>query len=173
MMKALIVMVVIWALASCAPYQVSDTVISEAKTAIDLCTRTLHKKAGSNSLADVDRVYVDAFQGGIDISFSHGAVGSFGERSRDQRSVWVCGVTFNQVVLLVGGGISSNPLVGTYDSHSYDNYEATVIELLFLRDGDKFKFHQAQIFDEKNLLKHNPDLNRNLINDESGVLLTE
>lgn len=157
--------------ASCTHDNVSPQVIASAEIAVKQCVKKLIDLQKERTLAHADHAYVDVFENGYTVGFSHGAVGSFGPRNPRQRSVWACGVTKNMVVWL--GAPSKNPIVDVPNNNDFENYEEGVIEVLFLREGDSYRFHDAQLLDEKNLLKHNPDLYKPMEYQRSDVLLTE
>lgn len=174
MMRWVVPAVLMWlSQASCTHDNVSPQVITSAEIAVKQCVDKLIDLQKESTLVHADHAYVDVFENGYTVGFSHGAVGSFGPRNPRQRSVWVCGVTTSQVVLLVEGAVSNKPVLGTFAVHAYENYEEDVIEVLFLREGDSYRFHDAQLLDEKNLLKHNPDLYKPMEYQQSDVLLTE
>lgn len=156
---------------SCVRDPISWRVVSAAEKAVRQCVSKLAELQKEDTLTEADHAYVDVFENGFTVGFSHGAVGSFGTRNPQQRSLWACGVTKNTVVWL--GAPSKNPIIDQPVSSDFENYEEDVIEVLFLRDGNSFRYHKAQMLDEKNLLKHNPNLYKKLEDQGSASLLME
>jgi len=141
---------------SCTSLDVADTdAILGAESAIASCINKLEYLAKRPSLEQVDHIYVDVFAGGYTLSFSNGAIGTFGKRSLALKIIWACGVSNNKVVFL--GTFLKDPLIDDMDRYDFENYDEEVTEILFKRVGNEFEYCCSQKFDEKNIDKHNPD----------------
>lgn len=132
---------------------------------ITLCMTEYTRLAGKPIADEIDRVYIHVFKNLDGLLFTKGAVGTFGKRSPTYASWLGCAVKKGEIVSL------KEPFTrilvrdsGNEVSKAYKEYhEGTVIELLYLRDGDRFEFCCSQPFDEKNIDKHNPDRKRQLL----------
>jgi len=149
---------------SCANLDVVDSdAILEAESVIASCISKLEHLTKHSSMEQVDRIYVYVFEGGYLLSFSNGAIGTFGKRSLTLKTIWACGVSDNKVVFL--GAFFRDPLIDDMDRYDFENYDEDVTEILFKRVGDEFEYCCSQKFDEKNIDKHNPDFpwNENMV----------
>lgn len=126
-----------------------------AERVIDACIDRVTEFAGRELLSDVDHVYVEVFSNGHMVSFSMGAVGTFGKRSRDYRQVVACGVSEDQIVFL--GQPLRDAYIDRMSDDSFDNYQEDVTELLFTLENGLLRFCCSQKFDEDNIRRNNPD----------------
>ncbi|MCY4362923.1 MAG: hypothetical protein OXE42_12190 [Gammaproteobacteria bacterium] len=137
---------------------------------LTLCVTEYKRLTGEPIADEIDRAYIDVFKNLDVVAFTEGAVGTFGKRSPTYRSHVVCAVKQGEVVDLTA------PLMQLWVDKSGDDIseankeyqEGTVIELLYLRDGDRFEFCCSQPFDEKNIDKHNPDRKRQILDALNG-----
>lgn len=139
---------------ACSSVGFSSSIFLPAQGAMALCIDEIEGLTKKELSADIDHVYIDVFLGGYTLSFSDGAIGSFGKRSHRTRTVWACAVTQNKVVYL--GAPLRDALIDMMDSYSFENYEEDVEELLFKRGDNGFEYCCSQAFDEKNIEKNNP-----------------
>lgn len=128
----------LFCLAGCSGFAYSNESEAQVKSVILQCRLEIEKKTGNDLSREVDRIYVDEFKAGYTVSFSHGAVGTFGVRSVDQKSVWGCGVTDGNIVFL--GNLSSPALIDQLDKYSFEDYTQDVKEYLYVREGDGLSF---------------------------------
>ena len=128
---------------------------SNAERAVALCVSEYVRLSGKVFFEEVDRAYVHVSSGRFGVLFARGEVGTFGERSQGYRAYLSCGV-------LDAGGLSiynmhspmTVPLVEKPESNVIDRdfYEGDVIELLYMKSGDRFSLVAVQDFSV-------PDLN--------------
>lgn len=104
-----------------------------------------------------DQAYLYADDRGYWIDFTHGSLGTFGERSLDHSVVISCAVLKEPNLKLVYlGGPMKDPLVQEPERDQFDSPEGAT-EVLFKREDGQFKYCCSQLFDERNLDKHNPN----------------
>lgn len=145
--------------------EAEDALVIRGHDEIALCVAEYTRLAGESISDEIDRVYINVFKNLDGLSFTRGAVGTFGKRSPTYRSHVVCSVKNGEVVDLQGSNweILVNRS-GSDITEAYKEYdEGTVMELLYLRIGDRFEFCCSQPFDEKNIDKHNPDRKRQIL----------
>ena len=142
-------------LTSCTNSDRSNTPSSNVDFVVSMCEDKMVNESESVLSDGVDRVYVDAFKSGYSVSFSDGAVGTFGKRSEDVRSVWMCGVSQNKVVYL--SELDSLPVIDQLEKYPYENYDEDVKEYLHLRKDESFEFCCSQDFNVNNIKKHKLD----------------
>ncbi len=142
-------------LTACTNSDRSSTPSYNIDFVVSMCKEKIENETASVLSNGVDRVYVDSFKNGYSVSFSDGAVGTFGKRSEDVRSVWVCGVSQNKVVYL--SELDALPVIDQLENYPYENYDEDVKEYLYLRRDEYFEFCCSQNFNVNNIKKHNPD----------------
>ena len=140
---------------SCATNGTADISSSVGEKVVKLCADDVSRLLGEDSLSEADRAYVYVFKNGYDVSFTRGAVGTFGTRSYEYKQVLACGVSGDKVVFL--GAPLKDAIIDNLVDHPYENYDDEVVELLFRKVDGNFKYCCSQKFDEKNIEKNNPD----------------
>lgn len=141
----------------CSSLSSSNTSKERAEATINQCQKEIERRTENKLSHDADRAYV--YESGSEshytMQFSHGAIGTFGPRGTDQRTVWSCSIDQGEIKFL--GNLSAPPLIDKeYEVPDY-NQGDNVNEYLYLRFGDGFKFISMQKFDEGNIDKHNPN----------------
>lgn len=139
---------------ACSSLSGKSNSINMSQEALLICINKIEDLGGGKLSEEVDNIYVDVFSKGYTLSFSSGAIGSFGKRSPDSKTVWACAVTENRVVYL--GAPLKDALIDEPGSDSLEDYSENVIEVRFKRDNGSFKYCCSQPFDEKNIEKNNP-----------------
>lgn len=132
---------------------------------LDFCLEQVVSMTGNAISAEADRAYLHVDKRYSWAIFSHGAVGTFGERSLDAKIVLSCGVLNGPPMRVVFMGVPLEyPLIDELGQEYVDSPEGA-IEFLFKRKGEKFEYCCSQPFDEDNFYKHNPDFpwNPNLV----------
>ena len=104
----------------------------------------------------MNQIYVDVFESGHSVAFTHGAVGTFGKRSLEYNSLWGCGITEGKIVFL--SNFKSVEIIDELRKYPFNDYTQDVKEYLFLKnESGVFEFCCVQNFDENNIDKHNPN----------------
>lgn len=142
--------------------QAEDILSRRGYEQITLCETEYTRLTGEPIADEIDRVYIDVFKHLDILAFTEGAVGTFGKRSPTYASRLVCTVQNSKVVdLAVPMRRILIDKAGDDISEAEKEYhEGTVIELLYVRDGNGFQFCCSQPFDVTNIDKHNPDRKR-------------
>ena len=146
------ILISIFFLSSCSSFTEAKKPVSNGKKLIETCISALDKKLNERA----NRAYIEEFKKGYTIAFTHGEAGTFGKRDLNYEQLLVCGISNNKVVFL--GKPFGNASIDLLDEYPYENHQEEVIESLYLKEGEGFKYCCSQVLDEKNLLKYNPDI---------------
>lgn len=113
---------------------------------IHLSNKVFHK--------DIDRVYVLASNNKMDLLFTHGEVGTFGDRSDKYKSFLSCGVLNTEdFELYFLGEPLKDPLVLKPNvlQITESGYTETLWDLLFLKKGSIFELAESKIFSTEDI----------------------
>ena len=142
--------------ASCA-YRAPQEMIARSKVAVSMCLKSIENFSHASLPDAIDHIYVDAFDGGYGLAFSHGEAGSFGKTSLDYHSDWSCGVSAGEVRLLISRLVAVKD-DGQFPEASYTQSlnKKTVTSILFLKKKDDLRYCCSQRAALANFEKHNP-----------------
>lgn len=137
------------ALTAACSLAVNDERIAFGETAIRLCSEQYVEVTG-NPLPDfVDRAYIDAGEDAMELALTRGEVGTFGKRAPDYRVVVACRVDLKPRVELSRWTVFY-PAWKSSGALDYQGlYDSELEEMLYLRDGDRFKFEASHPFSEE------------------------
>ena len=157
MMKGIcLILMLALCLFACGEKNMAETdIFSTAERAVKLCVSEYTRLSGKALFSEVDTAYVHISANRFGVLFTHGEVGTFGERSQDYRAYLSCGVlASDDLNIYYMDSPMSVPLIENPESDSIDGdfYEGNVKELIYRRSGNEFTFVAAQDFVE-------PDLN--------------
>ncbi|MDE0155658.1 MAG: hypothetical protein OXS28_08660 [Gammaproteobacteria bacterium] len=152
---------------------VVDIILTRGYKEISLCINEYTRLTGESISDEIDRVYLEVFKNLDGLLFTKGAVGTFGKRSPTYGARLSCAVKNDRVIylevplrqLLIHD--SNNDISKAYEEY----HQGTVIELLYLRNNDRFEFCCSQPFNLDNIDKHNPDLRQRQLS--SGTIEVE
>jgi hypothetical protein len=137
-------------LSSCTP---RATDASLPQRAIDLCVGEYTRLSGRALEPGVDRAYVlvgDAKLAQLDILFTRGEVGTFGERSKSYEAHLYCGVLTRSTMKIHSlRRPLQNPLIDLPGAKQLTEIQpaSELRESLYLRTDDGFRFVAEQPFD--------------------------
>ncbi len=115
--------------------------------AISLCLAEYAVLSQKDFPESIDRAYVDARVDMLDLLFTHGEGGSFGERDKDYQAYIACRVLLSPDMEVQALREGFSLLKVTDEDYSkVDFYSEPVEELLYLREGEAFKFIKSQPF---------------------------
>ncbi|WHI49938.1 hypothetical protein P3339_15960 [Microbulbifer sp. MLAF003] len=124
---------------------------------LDYCLEEVEGLTGKPLSPKADQAYLYADGKGYWIDFTHGSLGTFGERSLDHSVVISCAVLKEPSLKLVYlGRPLKDPLLQEPEMDQFGSPEGAT-EVLFKREDGQFKYFRSQLFDEKNIEKHNPN----------------
>lgn len=118
------------------------------------CKNFIESKTSETLSQNIDTGYVEIFKKGVVVSFTEGAVGTFGKRDKGYKLDWVCGFLKNELVYVTA--YRQDPILDLNSIASFENYELDVEELLFHKEKGEFKYCCEQPFSIDNIEKHNP-----------------
>ena len=130
---------------------------NELQSAINLCLNKYQSEAGATPATEIDRVYIHKSGAFMNLMFTHGEMGTFGDRSEDYTSFISCGVKSDKDVEVVY--IQNKKFEEVYSKHGFDladlSFELSgVEEYLYKVSNGKYIYHGKQDF--------NPDKINNL-----------
>lgn len=130
---------------------------NEVKIAINFCLNKYQSESGVSPAADIDRVYIHKSNGYMNLIFTHGEMGTFGDRADDYSSFISCGVKSEGNIEVVF--IQNEKFEEVYAKQDFDlsnlSFElADIKEYLFKLSNGKYIFYGKQDF--------NPDKINNL-----------
>ena len=91
---------------------------NEVQTAINFCLNKYQSESGDSPIADIDRVYIHKSNGYMNLMFTHGEMGTFGDRDDDYTSFISCGVKSDKDVEVVY--IQNEKFEEVYSKHGFD-----------------------------------------------------
>lgn len=157
-MKYLLPIFVFFAVGACAMSEVSELSI-RGTDAIEMCQAEYTKITGDTLPSDIDRVYILAGKHKLGLMFTRGEMGTFGERSKNYKGMVSCYVFLhpNMHVQDIRERFtilkeSETPI----DEAAF--FKEHIDELLFLRDGQQFRFNNMQVFSADRINALEPQL---------------
>ena len=131
--------------------------INELQIAINLCLNKYQSEAGETPATEIDRVYIHKSGTLMNLLFTHGEMGTFGNRSNDYASYISCGVKSEKRLEVVF--IQNEKFEEVYSKRGFDladlSFELSgVEEYLYKVSNGKYIYHGKQVF--------NPDKINNL-----------
>lgn len=156
MKRASIVITILVFGVACAPPD-SAGLKAQHEKVIGYCLSEVERLTGKPLSSKADRAYLQDDRTGYVVYFTHGTIGTFGERSLDYSVVMSCAALKEPRLKLVYlGKPQEDPLVQEPEEDQFDSPEGS-IEVLFKRESGRFEYCCSQPFDEKNIEKNNPD----------------
>lgn len=144
-------------LASCSNASDAESPELYGLKALEFCADKIEQITGKQLNPEIDKAYIEAFPNGYTVGFTHGAVGTFGQISADYKMILACGVsTYQGTKLAVLREPLEEDLYNDTTLPEYEDFSGEVIEILFNRIGEEFKYCCSQAFDPNNIEKHNP-----------------
>jgi hypothetical protein len=143
---------------SCANKGPAETVDAKGLEIIGICQKELKRIEGGPIDSDADQAYVYMDEIGALVNFTHGALGTFGDRSADYGVVLMCEVVAGSppTVTFMGRPLK-DPIVDVPGKTRSSTSVVGTTEILFQRVNGDFRFCCSQPYDEGNLGKHNPN----------------
>lgn len=137
------------ACASGGKKEISDLQIVKSKGAINICIDRYARLSGLSFFGEVDRVYIYAVEGQLDLVFTRGELGTFARRSEVYRPFLSCGVQYsNSMDVYFLSEPMKNPLIDVsgVDQIGERSHDESVWELLYVKENGEFTYSSSQLF---------------------------
>jgi len=120
---------------------------------IKLCYEQYERLSGKEIFREAEKAYVHVSGSRFGVLFVRGEVGTFGPPSDDYQAFLSCSVfaSDDKAEIYYLGEPLKDPLIGDLENaFRVDEgfYDGHVVELLYVREGDKFLFKKSQKFVE-------------------------
>lgn len=124
--------------------------ISNGREAIELCVKRFEELSERAFFKEVDRVYVLTTGEQLELLFTRGEVGTFGERSQGYKPYLACGVILSSRKMdfyYLGEPLKDALIEVAGISQISEIPDVQAVDLLYLRDKSGFSFVDGHQFD--------------------------
>lgn len=127
---------------------------NEQQTAINLCLNKYQSETGVAPTTEIDRVYIHESDDFMNLIFTHGEMGTFGDRSDDYATFISCGVKSGKSVEVVF--IQNEKFEEVYSKQGFElsnlSFELIgVVEYLYKENNGKYSFYATQVFNPEKI----------------------